>query len=186
MQMGYQWSPSKCVILDSGTDPITYTVYDQPLPRGATFTYLGVPFKPDGHPDPEKLIQHNTPKALAMTKILSSVGMDSSGFSKLLYTRFYTHIVRPQLEYGLATNRFIVSQLRALEEVQDNYIKKIHGAQGKASTKVMLHMPKLFLMSERVSMLQAQFLFGVLGLSIHPTYISLSHLMRIRVLTTIA
>ncbi|KAL4211204.1 hypothetical protein AB4K20DRAFT_1866565 [Rhizopus microsporus] len=43
----------------------------------------------------------------------------------------------------------MVSQLHALEEIQNNYIKKIYGAQGKASTKVMLHIPKLFLMSER-------------------------------------
>ncbi|CEI85909.1 hypothetical protein RMCBS344292_00358 [Rhizopus microsporus] len=98
-----------------------------------------------------------------MIKNLSSVGVNPSGFSKLLCTMFYAHIAQPQLEYGLAINRFMVSQLHALEEIQNNYIKKIYGAQGKASTKVMLHIPKLFLMSERVSMLQTQFLFGVFG-----------------------
>jgi hypothetical protein len=164
IQMGYKWNPSKCVILDSSTDPITYVLYDQPLPRGATFAYLGVPFKPGGHLDPEELIQRNTRKALATMNILSSVGVNPSGFSKLLCTRFYAHIVRPQLEYGLAINRFTVSQLHALEEAQNNCIKKIYGARGKTSTKVMLHMSKLPLMSERVSILQAQFLFRSLYL----------------------
>ncbi|CEG76384.1 hypothetical protein RMATCC62417_11286 [Rhizopus microsporus] len=121
--------------------------------EGTTFACLGVPFKPGGHLDLEELIQRSIPKALAMMKILSSVGVDPSGFSKLLCARFY--------EYGLAINRFTVCQLYGLEEVQKNCIKKIYGAQGKASTKVMLHMSKLFLMSERVNILQTQLLFGV-------------------------
>ncbi|KAG1407940.1 hypothetical protein G6F60_001830 [Rhizopus arrhizus] len=164
IQMGYKWNPSKCVILDSSTDSITYTLYDQPLPRETTFAYLGVPFKPGGHLDPDELIRRNTQKALATMNILSSVGVNPSGFSKLLCTRFYAHIVRPQLEYGLAINRFTVSQIHALEEAQNNCIKKIYGARGKASTKVMLHMSKLPLLSERVSILQAQFLFRSLYL----------------------
>jgi hypothetical protein len=136
IQMGYKWNPSKCVILDSSTDSITYTLYDQPLPRETTFAYLGVPFKPGGHLDPEELIRRNTQKALATMNILSSVGVNPSGLSKLLCTRFYAHIVRPQLEYGLAINRFTVSQIHALEEAQNNCIKKIYGARGKASIKV--------------------------------------------------
>ncbi|KAL4209363.1 hypothetical protein AB4K20DRAFT_1969939 [Rhizopus microsporus] len=55
-------------------------------------------------------------------------------------------------------NRLTVSQLYALEEAQNNCIKKIYSARGKASTKVMFHTSKLPLMSERVSILQAQFL----------------------------
>jgi hypothetical protein len=85
--MGYKWNPSKCVILDSSTDPITYTLYDQPLPKETTFAYLGVLFKPGGYFDPEELIQCNTRKALAMMDMLSSVGVNPSGFSKLLCTR---------------------------------------------------------------------------------------------------
>ncbi|KAG1488529.1 hypothetical protein G6F47_013584 [Rhizopus delemar] len=162
--MGYKWNPSKCVVLDNSTDPCTYTLYDQPLPREITFAYLGVPFKPGGYLDSEELIQRNTHKALATMNMLSSIGVNPSGFSKLLCTRFYAHIVRPQLEYGLAINRFTVHQLHALEEAQNSCIRKIYGARGKASTKVMLHMSKLPLMSERVSILQAQFLLRSLYL----------------------
>ncbi|CEG76305.1 hypothetical protein RMATCC62417_11220 [Rhizopus microsporus] len=162
--MGYKWNPSKCVILDSSTDPIIYTLYDQPLPRETTFVYLDAPFKPGGHLNPEELIQHNTRKAFATMNMLPSVGVNPSGLSKLLCTRFYARIIRPQLEYDLAINRFTASQLYPLEEAQNNCIKKIYGARGKASTKVMLHMFKLPLMSERVSILQTQFLFRSLYL----------------------
>ncbi|KAG0786380.1 hypothetical protein G6F22_006146 [Rhizopus arrhizus] len=98
MQMGYKWNPSKCVVLDSHTDPISYIMYGQPLPQKTTFAYLGVPFKQGGYLDPEELIQHNTRKALATMNLLSSIGVNPSGFSKLLSTRFYAHIIRPQLE----------------------------------------------------------------------------------------
>ncbi|ORE23452.1 hypothetical protein BCV71DRAFT_169858, partial [Rhizopus microsporus] len=52
--------------------------------------------------------------------------------------------------HGLAINRFTVSQLHTLEEAQNNYIKEIYGARGKTSTKVMLHMSKLPLISVRM------------------------------------
>ena len=91
--------------------------------------------------------------------MLSSVSVNPSGFSKLLCTRLYAHIVRPQLEYDLDINRFMASQLHTLEEAQKNCIKKIYGARGKMSTKFMLYIYKLPLMSERVSILQAQFHF---------------------------
>ncbi|KAG1043179.1 hypothetical protein G6F43_011723 [Rhizopus delemar] len=88
LQMGYKWNPSKCVILANSTDPRTYTLYDQPLPRETTFAYLGVPFKPGGYLDSEELIQRNTHKALATMNMLSSIGVNPSGFSKLLCIRF--------------------------------------------------------------------------------------------------
>ncbi|CEG63786.1 hypothetical protein RMATCC62417_00873 [Rhizopus microsporus] len=88
IQMGYKWNPSKCVILDNSTDSITYTLYDQPLPRGTTFAYLGMPFKPGEHLDPEEVIQRNTRKALTTMNMLSSVGVNPSGFSKLLVPGF--------------------------------------------------------------------------------------------------
>ncbi|KAG1139687.1 hypothetical protein G6F37_009534 [Rhizopus arrhizus] len=76
-----------------------------------TFAYLGIPFKQGGYLDSEEFIQHNTRKALATMNLLSSIGVNPSGFSKLLSTRFYAHIIHPQLEYGLAINRFTSSQV---------------------------------------------------------------------------
>ncbi|KAG1397713.1 hypothetical protein G6F60_008829 [Rhizopus arrhizus] len=154
MQMGYKWNPSKCVILESYTDPISYIMYSQSLPQKTTFAYLGISFKQGGYLNPEELIQHNTRKALATMNLLSSIGVNPSGFSELLSTRVYAHIIPPQLEYGVAINRFTSSQLHTLE-AQDTCIKRIYGARGKTFTKVMLHLSKLPLMSERVNILQA-------------------------------
>ncbi|EIE91862.1 hypothetical protein RO3G_16573 [Rhizopus delemar RA 99-880] len=164
IQMGYQWNPSKCVILDNQPQTVEYAIYDQVLPQATTFTYLGIPFKPGGHLDPEKLVQSNIFKAMSTINVLSSIGVNPSGFSKLLCSRFYAQIVRPQMEYGIAINCFNHSQLKSLEEAQDKCIYKIYGASRKTSTKVMLHLAKLPTMRERVAILQAQFLFRSLSL----------------------
>ncbi|KAG1444532.1 hypothetical protein G6F55_012289 [Rhizopus delemar] len=164
IQMGYRWNPSKCVILDNQPQTVEYAIYDQVLPQATTFTYLGIPFKPGGHLDPEKLVQSNIFKAMSTMNVLSSIGVNPSGFSKLLCSRFYAQIVRPQMEYGIAINCFNHTQLKSLEEAQDKCICKIYGASRKTSTKVMLHLAKLPTMKERVAILQAQFLFRSLSL----------------------
>ncbi|KAG1629224.1 hypothetical protein G6F44_011682 [Rhizopus delemar] len=164
LQMGYRWNPSKCVILDNQLEPISYTIYNQALPQVTSFAYLGVPFKPGGYLDPDELIRRNSSKALATMNVLKSIGINPSGFSRLLSTRFYAHIVRPQLEYGLAINRFTNTQLKSIEDVQDTCIRTIYGARGKTSTKVMLRLAKLPLMADRVHILQAQFLYRSLHL----------------------
>ncbi|KAG0750055.1 hypothetical protein G6F62_001504 [Rhizopus arrhizus] len=73
--MGYRWNPSKCVILDNHPQAIEYTIYDQVLAQATAFTYLGIPFKSDGHLDPEKLVQSNIFKAMPIMNALSSIGI---------------------------------------------------------------------------------------------------------------
>jgi hypothetical protein len=164
LQMGYRWNPSKCVILDSQLEPMIYTIYNQAIPHEVSFAYLGAPFKPEGYLDPDELSRRNSSKAVATMSVLMSIGVNPAGFSRLLSTRFYAHIVRSQLEYGLTINRFTSTQLKALEDVQDTCIRKIYGARGMSSTQVVLHLAKLPLMKERVHILQAQFLFRSLHL----------------------
>ncbi|KAG1042623.1 hypothetical protein G6F43_011851 [Rhizopus delemar] len=130
LQMWYRWNPSKCVILDNQLEPIPYTIYNQALPQVTSFAYLGVPFKSRGYLDPDELIRRNSSKALATMN----------------------------LEYGLAINRFTNTQLKFIADAQDTCIRKMYGARGKTSTKVMLHLAKLPLMADRVHILQAQFL----------------------------
>ncbi|KAG1048532.1 hypothetical protein G6F43_009080 [Rhizopus delemar] len=125
IQMGYRWNPSKCLILDNQPQIIKYAIYDQGLQQATTFAYLGMPFKPGDHLDPEKLVQSNIFKAMSTINVLSSIGVNPSGFSKLLYSRFYAQIVRPQTEYGIAINYLIYTQLKTLEEAQDKCIRKI-------------------------------------------------------------
>ncbi|KAG1459613.1 hypothetical protein G6F46_001417 [Rhizopus delemar] len=164
IQIGYRWNPSKCVILDNQPQTIEYAIYDQVLPQVTNFTYLGIPFKPGGHLDPEKLVQSNIFKAMYTMNVLSSIGLNPSGFSKLLCSRFYAQIVRPRMEYGIAINCFNHTQLKSLEEAQDKCICKFYGASRKTSTKATLHLAKLPTMRERVAILQAQFLFRSLSL----------------------
>jgi hypothetical protein len=162
--MGYRWNPSKCVILDNHPQAIEYAIYDQVLPQATTFTYLGIPFKSGGHLDPEKLVQSNIFKAMPTMNALSSIGVNPSGFSKLLCSRFYAQTVRPQMKYSIAINCFNHTQLKSLEETQDKCIRKIYCASRKTSIKVMLHLAKLPTMKERVAILKAQFLFRSLSL----------------------
>jgi hypothetical protein len=134
------------------------------LSREITFAYLGVPLKQRRHIYLEGLILCNTHKALATMSLLSYIDVIPSGFSTLLSTRFYAHIVRPQLEYNLDIYCFTISQLHALEEAQDTCIRRIYGTRGKTSTKVTPHLSRLLSMSEWVSILQTQFLFLYLHL----------------------
>ncbi|KAG1567178.1 hypothetical protein G6F50_008451 [Rhizopus delemar] len=89
IQMGYRWNPPKCIILDNQPQTVEYAIYDQVLPQATTFTYLGIPFKPGGHLDSEKLVQSNIFKAMSTMNVLSSIGVNPSEFSKLLCSRFY-------------------------------------------------------------------------------------------------
>ncbi|ORE06794.1 hypothetical protein BCV72DRAFT_118558 [Rhizopus microsporus var. microsporus] len=151
--MGYKQNPFKCVILDSSTDPITCILYDQPLPRRSYFCMSRCSLQTEWAARSRGFNSTQYPQGSCNDENPVICWRGSFRFLQASLTRFY--------KYGLAINCFAVSQLHALEEVQNNCIKKIYGTQGKASTKVMLHMSKLFPMSERVSILQAQLLFGV-------------------------
>ncbi|KAI8990897.1 hypothetical protein BDF20DRAFT_841396 [Mycotypha africana] len=78
---------------------------------------------------------------------MSAIGVNHKGFNQLLSTRFYTQIVRTQLEYGLAISSFSSPQ-----------IKRIFGGNSCSLTKVMLHLTDLPSMKERVHRLQGKFL----------------------------
>ncbi|ORE03348.1 hypothetical protein BCV72DRAFT_251921 [Rhizopus microsporus var. microsporus] len=110
--------------------PITYTRCGHSLPWETAFAYFGL-------------------QAITTMNVLTSFDVKPSSFCKLLSSRFYAYIVRHQLEYGLVVNRFTRSQLYALKEAHDPCIKRIYGARGNASTKVMLHMSKLPLITTR-------------------------------------
>ncbi|KAG1548195.1 hypothetical protein G6F49_009974 [Rhizopus delemar] len=157
--LGFHWNPSKCVVLSDMNDDLSYELYGQTLLKQHSFSYLGVPFKPGGYLNPQELIEHNVCKAFAMMNVLTSVGVNPNGFDRLLSTRFYAQIVRARLEYGLAINRLTASQIKVLEDAQNDCLRRIYGASKRASTKVMRHLSRLPTMKERLNILQAQFLF---------------------------
>ncbi|EIE87222.1 hypothetical protein G6F46_012513 [Rhizopus delemar] len=140
-------------------DDLSYELYGQTLFKQHYFSYLGVPFEPDGSLNPQELIEHNIRKAFAMINILASVRVNPNGFDRLLSTRFYAQIVLARLEYGLAINRLTASQIKTLEDAENECLRRIYGASKRDSIKVMRHLSHLSTMKERINILQAQFLF---------------------------
>jgi hypothetical protein len=149
LEIGYRWNPAKCVILTTPDDPINYTLYDQSIDKQDTFFYLGIPFKPNGVLAPLELVRHNTTKAEKTLQLLSSIGLNSSGFSKLLASRLYQQIIRPQMEYGLAILKLTNSHYGILESIQNKALRRIYGGSDTVSTKVMRHLARNPTMKER-------------------------------------
>ncbi|KAG1040607.1 hypothetical protein G6F43_012255 [Rhizopus delemar] len=157
--LGFHWNPSKCVVPSDMNDDLSYELYGQTLLKQHSFSYLGVPFKSGGYFNPQELIEHNVCKAFAMMNVLTSVGVNPNGFDRLLSTRFYAQIQRTRLEYRLAINRLTASQIKVLEDAQNDCLQRIYGASKRASTKVMRHLSSLPTIKGRLNILQAQFLF---------------------------
>jgi hypothetical protein len=95
---------------------------------------------------------------------LSTIGLNSKGFSQLLATCFYKQIVRTQLDYGLAINKIPSYQLDKLEHAQNTCPRRIFGGSSRSSINVMLQLTKFRTIKERTYILQAQFLLRTLSL----------------------
>ncbi|SAM00172.1 hypothetical protein [Absidia glauca] len=67
---------------------------------------------------------------------LSTLGLNSRGYAKLLSVRLYQQFLRPQMEYGLAITHLGKERMRPLEQVQDTCLRRIFEAHDKSSTKV--------------------------------------------------
>ncbi|ORZ11438.1 hypothetical protein BCR42DRAFT_469198 [Absidia repens] len=65
--------------------------------------------------DPKQLINHNTKKAITAMNILSTFGVNRSGFNRLMATRIYQQFIRPMMEYGLAITTTTQQSLNKLE-----------------------------------------------------------------------
>ena len=163
-KLGYRWNPSKCVILDPIQPSPSYTFYGEPIPKQPSFLYLGIPFRPDSYLDVVTLVNHNKTKALAIMNQLSAIGVHSKGFSPLLGSRFYSHTVRAQLEYGLTITKVITFFNKQLEDAQKVCLRRIFDGSYTSSTTVMLHISKLPTMQEDAYALQSQFLLRSLTL----------------------
>jgi hypothetical protein len=119
---------------------------------------------PCGYLDAVALVNQNKTKALATMSQLSAIGVHPKGFSPLLGTHFYSHIVRAQLEYGLTISKITTFLNKQLEDAQNACLRRIFGGSHTSSTTVMLHMPKLPTMQERAYALQSQLLLRSLTL----------------------
>lgn len=163
-KLGYRWNPSKCVVLDPSNQSPTYYLYGDPLPVRSSFPYLGVPIRPGGYLHTFELLTNNINKSLATMNQLTMIGLNPNGFGQLIATRFYKQIVRAQLEYGLAISKVTSLLSDKLEDAQNICLRSIFGGSSRSSIKVMLHLAKLPTMTERIHILQAQFLLRSLSL----------------------
>lgn len=96
-----------------------YYLRNSKLPNEDYFPYFGVPIKSGGIVDKSALLQQNINKALGTMRQLIILGVNKNGLDYLLSTRFYTQIVRPQLEYGLAITTFNLRDIQSLENCQN-------------------------------------------------------------------
>ncbi len=68
------------------------------------------------------------------------IGLHSKGFSPLLAVRFYTQIIRAQLEYELIITKITSFLTSKFEDAQNTCIRRIFSGSSRSSTKVMLHL----------------------------------------------
>ena len=90
-----------------------------------SFSYLGIPIKPGGLIDYSAMIQHNINKASLTMNQLAAIGLNSTGFPPLLACRFYSQMVRAQLDYGLAISPLTTKLIHQLDTFQNQCIKKV-------------------------------------------------------------
>jgi hypothetical protein len=123
-----------------------------------------MPFNPGGSLNAQKLLHNNVTKILNTLHSMSSIGVNASGFNRLLFTRFYANLICPQLEYGLSINSLSATQLKIFEDAQNQFSQKIYGGHRRSSTKVMPHLTKLPPIKDCLHILQTQFLLRSLYL----------------------
>ena len=160
-ELGYQWNPNKCIYM-SATDPLPTQLpqlYHINIQRATTFTYLGVPFNQHGCINNNVLIDSNTTATVSAMNILASIGVRARCLGKLLSTRFYRQFIRPKMEYGLAITKFSQEDCKTLQETQNTCLRKIYGTKTNQSMAVIHHIPNLENMTDRITILQAKFIF---------------------------
>ncbi|KAG0754486.1 hypothetical protein G6F57_013879 [Rhizopus arrhizus] len=123
----------------------SYTLYGEPISKQSSFPYLGIPFRPGDYLNTVALVNQNKAKALATMNQLSAIGVHPKDFSPLLSARFYSHIGRAQLEYGLAITKITTFLSKQLEDAQNVCLRWIFGGSHTTSTAVIsFYVPLLF------------------------------------------
>ena len=153
--LGYQWSPTKCTILNAPEDT-AFTLYDTVIPNVDEFAYLGLPFRYDGL-STRAMLQHRKGGTLLAASTLRAIGARRTGFSLLFTSKLYKLFVRPKFEYGLAISRFNSEETRILERLQDKCLRLFFGGHPTSSTAVYKHICDVPHMEERLDILRTKF-----------------------------
>ncbi|KAG1442083.1 hypothetical protein G6F46_013155 [Rhizopus delemar] len=152
------------MILAPPEDTLSYTLYDTIFPKQNPFPYLGIPIRLGGYLHTQELIQGNINKALKTMNEMAMIGVNPAVFDRLLFVRFYTQIMCPQLEYGLAISMVKYREFQTIESCQNQCLHRIFWGGSRSSTQVMLHLVNQPSMKNRVHILQAKFILRSLNL----------------------
>lgn len=90
-QLGYRWNPLKCGIVAPTDDTHSYSLYNTVIPRQDSFPYLGIPIRPGGYINTSELIQGNVNNALKTMNQMTAIGVNSTGFDRLVSARFLSN-----------------------------------------------------------------------------------------------
>lgn len=157
--LGFRWHPAKCVVLaPPNTPPRIYHIYGTPLPHLPSFRYLGVPFANTGLINKSALVAHNRQAGLAALFSLVPLGLNPHGFPPSLLVSLYKQFIRPSMEYGLAITKLSLLQVRPLQQVQQQALRRMFGGHSSSETAVIQHLSALPPMSTRSQVLQAKYI----------------------------
>ena len=147
LDLGYRWSPSKCVVLSrpNSTNNIEYKLYNTTLTSVDSFRYLGMYFN---YKSLDSQLALNNKKETVSTTMhrIHAIGARTNGFSVPLSVQIYKQFVRPQIEYGICATNFVQNQHAAFERLQDDCLRLIVGGFKNSSVKalrVMLNLPSM-------------------------------------------
>ncbi|KAI7856383.1 hypothetical protein BDC45DRAFT_567419 [Circinella umbellata] len=159
--LGFQWNLNKCVYMSTTAPSTNYTpkLYDTDIQRTNNFTYPGVPFNQAGLICTKALVEHSTTATITTMNVLASIGVRARCFEKLLCTRLYRQFLRPKTEHGLAITNLTNDDNKLLQEARQTCLRKIFGTRNNRSMAVIHHLGNLEYITERITILQAKFLF---------------------------
>lgn len=134
-ELKYRWKPSKSHIVASD-ERNQFMLYARPLEYVPHFKYLGVPVNANGICGDELILQ-NIQKAKQASQYLSSLGVNSNGFTPYRNALAWKTFVRPCYEYGLSLLALSKQQIHRIESSMNATLKKAIGGYSSSSSEAI-------------------------------------------------
>lgn len=138
-----------------GTD--TLYLLRRPIKKVNDFEYLGVFINSDGINWP-KVAGKRCNSARGVISLLSSVGMNATGWPLTASLQAYKSFIRPVMEYGLAIEVLRPTNIAMYQAVQNLALRRIFGAPRNCSTQALHKLAKIETMEHRNWVLNASLL----------------------------
>jgi hypothetical protein len=135
LENGYRFAPNKCEYISE--EPVEFMLYNQPLKRTATFTYLGAVMSADGLVTQEH-ISRLIGRSLDTMHFFKRLGMNGHGFNLDMNRRIYLQFIRPKIEYALSILEKSEYGLKKLQVFQ-NLVLKTALSVGRGTSTAAIH-----------------------------------------------